>query len=382
MNNALISSIIESFISTFESEPTMVFSPGRINIIGEHTDYNDGFVFPAAVDKGIVAAIGKSDSRTSTVCANDINETIEFSLNNIRPLAQGSWQNYILGVVNEIQNRSKVIGNFNLVFGGDIPSGSGMSSSAALENSVVFGLNEIFNLGLTKQDMILISQKAEHNYVGVKCGIMDQYASMFGIEDNALLLDCRTIKSKPFEIDFKKYELILINTNVKHSLSESAYNDRRSVCESIADMLNVKSLRDATEYNLESIKDQLTPENYQKALYVIQEIDRTVKASKAIEKGDLKTLGKLIYASHEGLQNQYKVSCEELDFLVEQAKLNGHVLGARMMGGGFGGCTINLVQKKETESFKSLVSEAYKNKFNKACSIYHVELSNGTGLIE
>ena len=246
MNNALISSLKERFISTFESEPAMIFSPGRINIIGEHTDYNDGYVFPAAVDKGIVAAIGKSDSRTSMVCANDINETIEFSLNNIRPLAQGSWQNYILGVVNEIQNRSKVIGNFNLVFGGDIPSGSGMSSSAALENSVVFGLNEIFNLGLTKQDMILISQKAEHNYVGVKCGIMDQYASMFGIEDNALLLDCRTIKSKPFEIDFKEYELILINTNVKHSLSESAYNDRRSVCESIADMLNVKALRDAT----------------------------------------------------------------------------------------------------------------------------------------
>lgn len=381
MNNALISSIKERFISTFESEPTMIFSPGRINIIGEHTDYNDGFVFPAAVDKGIVAAIGKSDSRTSIVCANDINETIEFSLYEIRPLSQGKWQNYIFGVVAEIQNRSKVIGNFNLVFGGDIPSGSGMSSSAALENSVVFGLNEIFKLGLSKQDMILISQKAEHNYVGVKCGIMDQYASMFGIENNALLLDCRTIKSQPFELDFKEYELILINTNVKHSLSESAYNDRRSVCESIADMLNVKSLRDATEYDLESIKDRVTPENYQKALYVIQEIERTVKASKAIEEGNLKALGKLLFASHDGLHNQYKVSCEELDFLVTQAKLNGHILGARMMGGGFGGCTINLIQKTETESFKSFVSEAYKNKFNKACSIYHVKLSNGTGLI-
>lgn len=229
MNINLIHKIRTSFQQTFKTEPLMIFSPGRINIIGEHTDYNDGFVFPAAVNKGIVAAIGKSDSKSSIAFAADKKETLEFSLNQIKPLVQGSWQNYILGVVAEIQNRSKTIGNFNIVFGGDIPGGAGMSSSAALENSVVFGLNELFDLGLSKDDMILISQKAEHNYVGLKCGIMDQYASMFGIKNNALLLDCRTVKSKPFEIDFKAYELILINTNVKHSLSDSAYNDRRSV---------------------------------------------------------------------------------------------------------------------------------------------------------
>jgi len=204
---------------------------------------------------------------------------------------------------------------------------------------------------------------------------------MFGIENNALLLDCRTVRSKPFEMDLKDHELILINTNVKHSLSDSAYNDRRSVCESVAGMLHVKALRDADKFHLESVKDKLTPENYQKALYVIQENDRAVKASKAMEYGDLKALGALIYASHEGLQKQYKVSCNELDFLVNQAKLNGHVLGARMMGGGFGGCTINLITKSETESFKARVSEAYKNKFNKDCSIYSVKLSNGTALI-
>ena len=256
-----------------------------------------------------------------------------------------------------------------------------MSSSAALENSVVFGLNEVFNLGLTKEDMILISQKAEHNYVGVKCGIMDQYASMFGIANNALLLDCRTVTSKPYEIDFKDHELILINTNVKHSLSDSAYNDRRSVCESISEKLKVKALRDATEYDLEGIKDKVTPENYQKALYVIQENNRVIQASKAIEDGDLKLLGELIYASHNGLQNQYKVSCEELDFLVDQAKLNTKVLGARMMGGGFGGCTINLIAKSETEAFKASVSEAYKNKFDRECTIIEVELSDGTNII-
>lgn len=382
MNTSLIKKIKASFQETFETEPLMIFSPGRINIIGEHTDYNDGFVFPAAVNKGIVAAIGKSSSNISTAYAADKQETIEFSINTIKPYPEGCWQNYILGVVSEIQNRSKTIGNFNLAFGGDIPGGAGMSSSAALENSVVYGLNEIFNLGLSKHDMILISQKAEHNYVGVKCGIMDQYASMFGIENHALLLDCRTVKSKPFKIDFKDYELILINTNVKHSLSDSAYNDRRSVCESVADMLNVKALRDATEYDLESIKDKITPVNYQKALYVIQENDRAVHASKAMQQDDLETLGKLIYASHEGLQNQYKVSCDELDFLVEQAKLNGHVLGARMMGGGCGGCTINLVAKKESENFKTQAAIAYQTKFNKECSIYGVKLSNGTHMIK
>ena len=382
MNTQLINKVSKAFFTKFNTEPLLIFSPGRINIIGEHTDYNDGFVFPAAVNKGIVAAIQKSDSNTCVAYAVDKDEHIEFSLNTLKPSAEGSWENYVFGVVAEIQNRSKTIGNFNIAFGGDIPGGAGMSSSAALENSVVFGLNELFNLGLSKHDMILISQKAEHNYVGVKCGIMDQYASMFGIENNALLLDCRTVTSKPYEINFKDHELILINTNVKHSLSDSAYNDRRSVCESISEMLNVKALRDATEYDLESIKDKVTPENYQKALYVIQENNRAIQASKAIEKGDLKTLGKLIYASHDGLQNQYKVSCEELDFLVEQAKLNGHVLGARMMGGGFGGCTINLISKSETESFKAFISEAYKNKFNKDCSIYSVELSNGTGIIK
>ena len=382
MNTTLINTIRNSFITKFQTKPLMIFSPGRINIIGEHTDYNDGFVFPAAVDKGIVAGMQKSSANSSSAYAIDKDETIAFSLDKLKPLAQGSWQNYILGVVAEIQNRSKTLGNFNIVFGGDIPGGAGMSSSAALENSVVFGLNELFDLGLTKHEMILISQKAEHNYVGVKCGIMDQYASMFGIENNALLLDCRTVKSKPFEIDFKDHELILINTNVKHSLSDSAYNDRRSVCESVADMLNVKALRDATEFDLESIKDKITPENYQKVLYVIQENERAIRASKAMQENDLDILGKLLYASHNGLQNQYKVSCDELDFLVEQAKLNGHVLGARMMGGGFGGCTINLVAKNESENFKAQVSKAYKAEFNKECSIYAVKLSNGTHIIK
>ena len=382
MSKELIHEVTSKFKSIFKTEPIVIFSPGRINIIGEHTDYNGGFVFPAAVNKGIAAAIQKSDTVYSTAIAMDLNSTIEFELDKLKPSKEESWKNYVFGVVAEIQNRNKIIGDFNIVFKGNIPAGAGMSSSAALENSVVFGLNELFDLGLTKTEMILISQKAEHNYVGVKCGIMDQYASMFGIKNNALLLDCRTIQSKPYEIDFKEHQLMLINTNVKHNLSDSAYNDRRSACESVAELLKVETLREASEEDLEKIIDKITPENYQKALYVIQEIERTQKAAKAIEKNDLETLGALIYASHNGMQHQYKVSCEELDFLVAQAKKNKKVLGARMMGGGFGGCTINLIAKSEAKAFADSVSTSYKNKFNKECSVYFIELSDGTHIVQ
>ncbi len=382
MKEALIQEVKAKFLSTFNAEPMLIFSPGRINIIGEHTDYNGGFVFPAAVDKGIYAAIQKSNSGSCTAIALDLESTIDFELDKLKPSKEGSWENYVFGVVAEIQNRNKVVGNFNIIFKGDIPGGAGMSSSAALENSVVFGLNELFNLGLTKTEMILISQKAEHNYVGVNCGIMDQYASMFGIKNNALLLDCRTIEAKPYEIDFKDHQLILINTNVKHSLSDSAYNDRRSACESIAKLLDIETLREATEADLEKVVDQVTPENYQKALYVIQEIERTQKAAKAIEENDLETLGALIYASHNGLQHQYKVSCSELDFLVDQAKKNKSVLGARMMGGGFGGCTINLIARDEVKAFAESASKAYKNKFDKECSVYFIELAEGTHIVQ
>lgn len=382
MSKALIKDVKNTFIKTFKVNPLLIFSPGRINIIGEHTDYNDGFVFPAAVDKGIAAAIQKSDSGSCTAIALDLGSTIEFELNKLKPLKEGSWENYVFGVVAEIQNRNKVVGDFNIAFKGNIPAGAGMSSSAALENSVVFGLNELFDLGLSKHDMILISQKAEHNYVGVNCGIMDQYASMFGKKNNALHLDCRTVESKSYQINFTDHQLMLINTNVKHSLSDSAYNDRRSACESISKQLGIKALRDATETDLEKIIEKVTPENFQKALYVIQENNRTIKAGKAIEDNDLKTLGSLIYQSHQGLSNQYKVSCKELDFLVEQAKKNKHVLGARMMGGGFGGCTINLVAKTEAKRFAETASLAYKKKFDKDCSVYFIELSDGTHVVK
>jgi len=380
-NTELITYVKSSFETNYKTKPVMVFSPGRINIIGEHTDYNDGFVLPAAIDMGIVTAIQKSNSSFSVITALNKNETHHFSLDKIESIPNGGWRNYVLGVIAEIQNKGRKLDNFNIVFGGNIPGGAGLSSSAALENSVVFGLNELFNLGLSKKDMIFISQKAEHNYVGVKCGIMDQYASMFGQKDTAILLDCQSLNASIVNIDLGDYEILLINTNVKHNLSESAYNNRRSVCEKVASILGINALRDATEKDLYGIKIQISEADYQKALYVIQENKRVLQASEAIKVQDLKMLGKLLYKSHNGLKEQYQVSCDELDFLVEQTKNTPEILGARMMGGGFGGCTINLIKKDSKNVLDKLIS-SYQSKFNIQPSVYYVKISDGTKILD
>ena len=382
MNKTLVKKVKRSFEVQFKTKPLIVFSPGRINLIGEHTDYNDGFSFPAAINKGIALAVSKSALNVSRVYAINKEELYEFTTENIKPLLDGGWKNYVLGVVAELQNLGKKLGNFNSVFAGNIPGGAGMSSSAALENSLVYGLNDLFELGLTKNEMILVSQKAEHNFAGVKCGIMDQYASMFGVKKSALLLDCRTIESKPYKIDFKEYKLMLINTNVKHDLSESAYNDRREVCEKISSLLQISALRDASKEDLDELIGKISDEEYQKALYIINENNRVKQFSEAINKDDIAALGDLLYQSHEGLSTKYKVSCEELDFLVDSAKECPNVLGARMMGGGFGGCTINLVKKHEFKVFKKDIAKKFRNKFKKECSVYSVKLSEGTHLVK
>ena len=373
--------VISKYKNTYQKNPLMVFSPGRLNIIGEHTDYNEGFVFPAAIDKGIYAAFGKSNSANCKLEAIDMDESQEFNLDQLSPLKNGSWRNYILGVIQGIIDSGRNIEPFNLVFGGDIPEGAGLSSSAALENAIVFGLNELFRLGLDKEEMIRISQKAEHNFVGVKCGIMDQFASMFGEKNKALLLDCRSVSAQPYTIDLQAYQILLINTNVKHSLSDSAYNKRRAVCEKVASLLKVNALRDATPADLLNIIGQINQEEYQMALYVIEENERVHKAALAIQKNDIEQLGQLIYKSHHGLQHQYKVSCEELDFLVDLTKSNADIAGSRMMGGGFGGCTINIIKKNAVKKYTNKVTSAYRNKFKRNCSVYEISLSQGTRLI-
>lgn len=381
MNSILIENITQCFKDKYKTTPLVVNSPGRINIIGEHTDYNEGFVFPAAIDKSIVTAITKTDDKLCSVYAFDNEELYQFSLDNVSSIKNGNWRNYIIGVVAEIQKLGLKIEPFNIVFGGDIPSGAGLSSSAALENSIVFGLNEIFNLNLSKSQMILISQLAEHNYVGVKCGIMDQYASMFGVPNHALLLDCRTHEATPYKVNFKDYQLVLINTNVSHNLVDAEYNDRRNVCEKVAKLLKVSALRDASEENLESIRSEISEDDYQKALYIIQENKRVLKAGQMMMENNLIGLGELLFEAHYGAQHLFKISCKELDFLVEKAIENPHVIGARMMGGGFGGCTINIVRNESVDHFINNISITYKEKFGIECSAYFIKLSEGTHVV-
>ena len=373
--------VSKQFQEKHQQQPLLVFSPGRLNIIGEHTDYNQGFVFPAAISKGIYAAFGPADSSKCKVTAIDMKESFEFSLEQLSPLPGGGWRNYILGVVHGVVQAGKKPGPFHLVFGGDIPGGAGLSSSAALENAVVYGLNELYQLGLSKNEMINISQKAEHDFVGVKCGIMDQFASMFGQKDKALLLDCRTETAKTFPVELGAYQLLLINTKVKHSLADSAYNKRRQACENVATALGVSALRDADLKALAQIKNRITEEDYQMASYVIQENERVQLAGRAMAQNDIAALGRLLYASHQGLQHQYKVSCPELDFLVDLAQTDPAIAGARMMGGGFGGCTINIIKKTAVANFSEKVRSAYFDRFGIQCALYEVSVSKGTHLI-
>ena len=382
MKKKLFKEVKRSFKSQFKTTPLYVFAPGRINLIGEHTDYNDGFAFPAAINKGIVLALSTSDENYSSVYALNKDEHYDFETVPVAPISGGGWRNYVIGVIAEIQKLGKTVGHFQSVFAGDIPGGAGMSSSAALENAFVFGLNALFDLELSKQDMIVISQRAEHHFAGVKCGIMDQYASMFGVKNSALLLDCRSITATTHSIDFSNYTLLLINTNVTHDLSESAYNNRREVCEKVSHLLGVRALRDASKTALDGIKSSISAADYQKALYIINENRRVLEFSKAIAENDMGVLGDLMYQSHKGLSMDYQVSCPELDFLVDYTIAYPQVIGARMMGGGFGGCTINLIEKTAVSHFKKDVSAAYKNHFNTACSIYRVKLSQGTHLVK
>jgi galactokinase len=378
MDKLVIRNLRECFLEKFRSPPLLVFSPGRINLIGEHTDYNLGFALPAAIDIGITMAIQTSKANVCTAIAIDRSESFTFELHSLEPLPAGGWQNYILGVADEIRKKGKQLPNFDLVFGGNIPPGAGLSSSAALENAMVYGINELFQLGLSKMEMIHISQAAEHNFAGVQCGIMDQFASMFGQEDMALFLDCRTLNSEPIPFRNPDYQLLLLNTNVAHHLADSAYNDRRELCRKAAQFCGVSSLRDLDIETLKAKSNLFTVKDYQKILFVLEENLRVLDAVTTLKKNDLHGFGELLFASHAGLKLQYEVSCEELDYLVDLAKVSDAVLGARMMGGGFGGCTLNLVHKDRITSFVQSAQDKYTRRFGKFLSPVPVNISGGT----
>ena len=370
--------VSQKFTELYGEGAILFASPGRINLIGEHTDYNGGFVFPGAVDKGIVAAIRLNGTDKVRAFALDLNESAEFGLNEEDKPAQ-SWACYIFGVCREIQKRGGKIGGFDTVFAGDVPLGAGMSSSAALESTFAFALNDLYNLGIEKFELARIGQSTEHNYCGVNCGIMDQFASVHGKSGHLMRLDCRSMEFSYFPFDPTKYgyRLVLVNSCVKHELVGSPYNDRRASCERVAAVLGQEFLRGATMEQLEAIKDKISEEDYLRARYVIGEEQRVLDVCEALEKGDYETVGERMYETHWGMSRDYEVSCEELDFLATVAKQCG-VTGSRIMGGGFGGCTINLVKEELYDSFIATVTSAFAEKYGHEPKIYPVVISDGS----
>ncbi len=371
----------DSFESKFGSEFRFFAAPGRINVIGEHTDYNDGFVLPAAIDKRIYLAINAISGTTITIYSLDFDETVGFDLKDEQP-GLPHWAKYPFGVIKELQKKGFKPGAFQAAFGGDIPDGAGLSSSAALESAFATALNALFGFSLDKMSLAKIGQSAEHNYAGVRCGIMDQFASMHGKAGQVMQLDCRSLEFKYFPLELGDYELILADTRVKHSLAASEYNRRRYDCEEgvmilRTQMSGVKSLRDVRSKDMYGFEEIMGEQIYLCCEYVTEENERVLETCHALENGDLKRVGALMYQSHHGLRSKYMVSCAELDVLVNTAEEIEGVLGARMMGGGFGGCTINLVAKSAAERFKKESSEAFHKAFGTRPLFYEVNIGDG-----
>ncbi|MFN3756216.1 MAG: galactokinase [Flavobacterium sp.] len=384
MKKKLIKSTTDHFERMFQNKPDALFlSPGRINLIGEHVDYNDGFVLPAAINKYICFAVSTTHDGTFNLVAKDVNDSFRGELSTPIQKSEKMWANYLLGVLHQLQDRLPKNIGIQVVFSSTIPIGAGLSSSAALECGFTYVLNELFHLNLTKKEMALIGQKSEHEFVGVQCGIMDQYASVFGKKNKVILLDCQHIEHSYHPAKFKEYSLLLLDSHVKHSHLTSGYNDRRKEVETALQILQksapeIKSYRDVFPETLEKYKENLETLAYHRAHFVVEEIQRVKRAVEALEQENFKQLGKEMYATHCGLSRDYEVSCPELDFLVGEAMKLSSVLGSRMMGGGFGGCSINLVEKKSIEQVISTLTDSYKKAFGIDLSAYRIKISKGT----
>ncbi len=373
--------ILSEFLTRFGSTPLFYASAGRINLIGEHTDYNGGFVFPGAIDKMIMAAIAPNDTDKVRVYSIDIKDYAEFGLNE-EDAPEQSWARYIFGVCREILKRGGTVKGFDTVFAGNVPLGAGLSSSAALESCFAFALNDMFNdNSIDKFELAKIGQSTEHNYCGVNCGIMDQFASVMGQKGKLMRLDCRSMEFEYYPFNPEEYELILIDSRVKHELADSPYNKRRASCERVAKRLGLETLRDATMSMLKAIRTDITAEDYFRAKYVIEEKARVLAVCDALNAGDYETVGKKMYETHTGLSEDYEVSCEELDFLNDVA-LECGVTGSRIMGGGFGGCTINLVKKNIADKFIETAKTRFKEKYGHEPKVYPVVISDGARKVE
>ncbi len=370
-----------TFKEKFETEGAVYFSPGRINLIGEHTDYNGGFVLPGAVDKGMLIEIKPNGTDKVRAYSIDLKDYAEFGLNEADAPSAG-WAKYIFGVVRELAKRGGEVKGFDTVFTGDVPLGAGMSSSAALESAYAFALNDIYGLNIDKKELVKVGQMTEHNYVGVKCGIMDQFASLFGKEGHLIKLDCSTMEYEYVPFNPKGYKVVLLDSVVKHALVGSPYNDRRLSCERVAAELNkkypaVEFVCQATMDQLQAVKDVVSEEDYKRAEYAVGEAERLRTACDAMSKGDFETVGKMMYGTHWGMSKLYDVSCEELDFLATIAEEAG-VTGSRIMGGGFGGCTINIVKEELYDAFIAKAKKEFASKYGHEPKVYDVVIGDGS----
>ncbi len=377
----------EKFKARFGEGASLYASPGRVNLIGEHTDYNMGFVMPGAIDKAIYVAVKPNGGKVCRLYSVDYDEAIELDMAGEKPAQQ--WACYIYGVVKEMEKRGAQVPAFDMAFGGDVPLGAGLSSSAALESAVGFALNDLFSLGFDRAQLAKIGQMTEHNYVGVRCGIMDQFASLFGEKGKIIRLDCRSLEYKlePFDPEAAGCKVVLFDTGVKHSLASSEYNVRREQCEKgvavvASHVPGVESLRDVTLEMLDRYKGEMDEVVYRRCRFVVEENQRLLDACQALEKGDYVTFGQKVNGSHKGLSQDYEVSCQELDFLADIAHANPGVLGARMMGGGFGGCTINLVKSEAYDAYLQEIKTKYQEKFGREPRIIEVVISQGAHKIE
>ena len=373
-----------SYRDTFHETPLLICSPGRVNLIGEHTDYNEGFVLPAAIDKAMYLAVGPRPDNAVYLIAHDLQETYAGSLDDLAPTH--TWADYLLGVVAQLRLAGRPVGGFNCVFGGTVPLGAGLSSSAAIENGIGFALNELYHLGLDRITLLKLSQRAENEFVGAKVGIMDMFASMMGRAGHVIKLDCRSLDYAYAPLRMDGIRIVLCDSRVKHSLVVSEYNTRRAECESGVRFLKtfypaINSLRDVTMDMLDGHLRDTNPLLYRRCAYVVQENERVLNGVAALEAGDVDAFGQLMYGSHEGLSRMYDVSCPELDMLVDIARHLPGVAGARMMGGGFGGCTINLVREENADAFMTVVTKQYKAGSGKDTYIHVCKIEDGTHII-
>jgi galactokinase len=381
----MIDKILDRFQAEYNTYPSIYKSPGRVNILGEHTDYNHGFVLPAAIDKYMYAAVSLREDNIVSLLALAYNEKVECSMTDLKPLSS-QWANYILGVIYQLQKVGFILRGFNMVIDGEIPLGAGLSSSAAIGCSVVYALNDLFQLNLQRLEMVHLAQRSENEFVGVNCGIMDQFASIYGKTDSVIKLDCESLEYEYIPFNLEGIKIVLFNTNVSHNLALTEYNVRRQECEAGVNLIkkiysDVVTLRDVDMEMLDTYVYPVDQIIYKRCKYVLEEYNRLLDACEDLVNGDFRALGSKMYETHDGLSKSYEVSCKELDYLVDFVKKETFVLGARMMGGGFGGCTINLVKEEAIEELTSRISEAYEKDMKLPLTTYVAQISNGASKV-